>query len=92
MNRLEARIAKQAERLARQSERIDKGDKALFARLEELEVGLQEERRLHLRIAELSDLVTGLLAAATQGEEAFRHALESTDLAGGAADVTLAQQ
>ena len=48
----------------------------LVDRLAELESGLQEERSLSPRVAELVDLVTTLVAAAARGEEEFRRALD----------------
>ncbi|MGH3354392.1 MAG: DUF6752 domain-containing protein [Nocardioidaceae bacterium] len=42
----------------------------LEARLAELEAELQEQRRLSLRVAELSDLVAELVGAAARGGDA----------------------
>jgi hypothetical protein len=51
--------------------------KALSARLAELETSLQEQRRLSLRVAELTDIVTELVGAAARGGGAeFERALE----------------
>lgn len=41
--------------------------RALESRLTDLEAGLQEQCRLSLRIAELSDIVTELVGAAARG-------------------------
>jgi ABC-type transporter Mla subunit MlaD len=48
----------------------------LVQRIAELEGGLQEQRALSPRIAELTDLVTTLVAAAARGEQEFRKALD----------------
>lgn len=45
----------------------------------ELEEDLQEQRRLNLRVAELTDLVTELVAAAARGEDEFRRVLGRLD-------------
>ena len=47
--------------------------------LAEFDEDLQEQRRLHLRIAELTDLVTELVGAAARGDEEFRRVLSRLD-------------
>jgi uncharacterized coiled-coil protein SlyX len=50
--------------------------KSLEARLNDLEESLHEQRRLSLRIAELTDLVTELVGAAARGgADEFEHVL-----------------
>jgi hypothetical protein len=46
------------------------------ARVGEVEEGLQENRLLSLRVAELTDVVTNLVGAAARGEDEFRRALD----------------
>ena len=48
-------------------------------RVAALEDGLQEQRRLNLRVAELTDLVTELVGAAARGDDEFRRVLERLD-------------
>jgi len=47
--------------------------------LAEFDEDLQEQRRLHLRIAELTDLVTELVGAAARGDDEFRRVLSRLD-------------
>ena len=47
--------------------------------LAEFDEDLQEQRRLHLRIAELTDLVTELVGAAARGDDEFRRVLNRLD-------------
>ncbi len=54
-------------------------------RVAALEEGLQEQRRLNLRVAELTDLVTELVAAAARGDDEFRRVLGRLDPAVGRA-------
>jgi hypothetical protein len=49
---------------------------AVEARVGEVEEGLQQNRQLSLRVAELTDVVTHLIGAAARGEDEFRRALD----------------
>lgn len=62
--------------LRRRIEALEQDRDRLAERLAEAEAGLQEQRELSLRIAELTDLVTTLVAAAARGEDEFRRVLD----------------
>lgn len=66
-------VAKRLAKLERQSRRQ-------ASRITELEAQLVEERRLHRRVAELTDVVTELLVPATaRDEERVRAAIAALD-------------
>lgn len=49
---------------------------SLEARIKDVEEGLQESRRLSLRVAELTDLMSELIGAAARGDDEFRRVLD----------------
>jgi hypothetical protein len=62
---------------------LERSGRRVRRRVAALEEGLQEQRRLNLRVAELTDLVTELVGAAARGEDEFRRVLAKLDPAGG---------
>jgi hypothetical protein len=70
-------------KLAHRVEILERSGRRVRRRVAALEEGLYEQRRLNLRIAELTDMVTDLIGAAARGEEEFRQVLarlEASDL------------
>jgi hypothetical protein len=68
-------------KLAHRVEVLETSSRRVRRRVAALEEGLQEQRRLNLRIAELTDLVTELVGAAARGEDEFRRVLGQLDAA-----------
>jgi hypothetical protein len=70
-------------KLAHRVVRLERGRVRIRRRVVALEEGLLEQRRLNLRVAELTDLVTELIGAAARGEDEFRRVLAKLDPADG---------
>lgn len=70
-------------KLARRVVRLEERGDQLEIQVAELEEDLQEQRRLNLRVAELTDLVTELVGAAARGDDEFRRVLSRLDPQGG---------
>ena len=79
------KLAKRISELSHRVFVLESARRRTRLRVEALEEGLQEQRRLSLRVAELTDLVTELVAAAARGEDEFRRVLSRLDPASGPA-------
>jgi hypothetical protein len=69
-------------KLAHRVKVLETSSRRVRRRVAALEEGLQEQRRLNLRVAELTDVVTELVGAAARGEDEFRRVLSQLDPAG----------
>jgi uncharacterized coiled-coil protein SlyX len=66
--------------VAQRLKKLERRSRKQAARIAELEAQLMEERRLHRRVAELTDVVTELLVPATaRDEERVRAAIAALD-------------